>query len=440
MKKIILKLSVIAILSLILITAAKAFAYGNNPNFDSKAMAKEIIERVRDRENACERAEEKISIKEAARKLARSKPSKKTERAYRKALSDYQKSNQWLKDTYEGDYDYMCILNKQIPTAIVVHHSSMDYHKFPEQSAIISRAHKRANNAESCLSTKENPIHTAYHFTVGASGHVKQNRCIFERSWHTSNTETRLDSIGIVLGGNFEHNELTRPMVRSLNDLISMLQKEFNIKNIEGHCHNKATACPGKNARIYLTKKYNIPSCEGYEHDDHDDHHHGSAELPPKLVGYQQETDPLPDTTNPETIKATRWYADYPVISKLASFDMRLTRYYTVLPGQSKYFRAGGFHDDFNMNCQGDCFVTANGDRLDDSMAGFSFACPPAFPHGTELYLENWGIGVCRDRGSAIQRDKLDVWAGVGETGLNRIYNNDVPTGLWRVTIVSIPE
>lgn len=427
MKHFLAKATFVLFLLSIVATTLDVGAFGRNENFDAKAMANDIIERVQEREDACKRTDKKRYLADDARELARDKPSKATEALYREKLADFNASNQWLKDTYGGDYDYMCILNVQTPRSIVIHHTAIDYNTNPDQHDTVGRIHQRQGYSKGCFG-----VHNAYHFTVGASGHVKQSRCLFERSQHTSNQEIKFDSIGIVLGGNFEHNELTRPMVKSMNDLIDMLQDEFNIQDIQGHCHSKGTACPGKNMRKYLIRHYDIPACEGYESDLHEDHEeHAHVEQP-------RETDPLPDVTNPEMIKATRWYTDEMRVEKLASFDMKFSRYYTPVPGQSRYYR-DTYEQDFYVNCQGNCFKTADGHTLSHDQAGYVLACPPNFKHGTKVYIEDWGTATCHDRGGAIKGRRLDLWSGVGDAGLNNVKNPAFPHGNRRVTIVSVP-
>lgn len=76
---------------------------------------------------------------------------------------------------------------------------------------------------------------------------------------------------------------------------------------------------------------------------------------------------------------------------------------------------------DFKVNCSGDCLVTADGYQLKPEDAFKVAACPPEMPFGTRLQIDGIGKVVCRDRGSAIKNRKIDVWAGIGDQGLQNI-------------------
>jgi hypothetical protein len=56
-------------------------------------------------------------------------------------------------------------------------------------------------------------------------------------------------TIGICLIGNFEKTRPTSRQMKSLVELVSFLQKRYNIpkSRIDAHCDIKATKCPGKN-------------------------------------------------------------------------------------------------------------------------------------------------------------------------------------------------
>ena len=100
----------------------------------------------------------------------------------------------------------------------------------------------------------------------------------------------------------------------------------------------------------------------------------------------------------------------------------RVSTYYTPLHGQRKYFN-GSYAADFNINCSGDCFVTASGHRLTDADISTTVACPPSFSFGTELYIDTVGKVICYDRGGAIKGKRLDLWVGYGDEGFHRIGN-----------------
>ncbi len=62
---------------------------------------------------------------------------------------------------------------------------------------------------------------------------------------------------------------------------------------------------------------------------------------------------------------------------------------------------------DFAVNCQGDCFVTADGTDLHNAKPLTVLACPPELKHGTKLWIEGYGEAVCHDRGGAIKDKRI---------------------------------
>ena len=220
--------------------------------------------------------------------------------------------------------------------------------------------------------------HIAYHFLVGSDGTVKQNRSLNERSGHTRNDITNNASIAIALAGNFDVEQPTEKQLNALRGLVKTLDDQYHFEKIMGHRHvpGSPTACPGKN-----------------------------------LMALDLWRDP----TSPETFQ--------------------ISRYYTPVPGQPRYYR-NTYEEDFKVNCQGDCLVTADGYRLKPEDAYKIAACPPHLPIGTKIKLDGIGIVTCRDRGSAIQGNKLDIWTGEGNIGLDNILNRKFGAGAVSGTIL----
>lgn len=54
----------------------------------------------------------------------------------------------------------------------------------------------------------------------------------------------------------------------------------------------------------------------------------------------------------------------------------------------------------------GDPFTTASGTRVHLG----TMACPPQYPFGTKVSIENGGTYVCEDRGGAIKGNHFDMW------------------------------
>lgn len=99
----------------------------------------------------------------------------------------------------------------------------------------------------------------------------------------------------------------------------------------------------------------------------------------------------------------------------------RVSAYYSPEQGQSYYF-TGSYEREIILN--------GNGTHAADGTAVYPgmLAAPKNYPFGTKIYLPGIGMGVVHDRGGAIvpagQRgqsyDRIDVWMGSGEEGLQR--------------------
>jgi 3D (Asp-Asp-Asp) domain-containing protein len=129
-----------------------------------------------------------------------------------------------------------------------------------------------------------------------------------------------------------------------------------------------------------------------------------------------------------------------------------ITRYYTPVPGQERYYNGwarnqgscaiknlyyipygkdgGDYHAEAGMQGQGDIFTTADGTDLHFATPGAVAACPPGYL-GKTLHIERIGYVTCRDTGGAIHGKKIDVWAGIGDVGYNKI--NIMPGGALHV-------
>lgn len=72
------------------------------------------------------------------------------------------------------------------------------------------------------------------------------------------------------------------------------------------------------------------------------------------------------------------------------------------------------------MNCQWNCLITADWHELKSEEAWKVVACPTEIKAGTKIYIEDYGIVTCHDRGARITKDKdwiyhLDLRAWIGE-------------------------
>ena len=97
-----------------------------------------------------------------------------------------------------------------------------------------------------------------------------------------------------------------------------------------------------------------------------------------------------------------------------------ITGYYSPLPGQKRY-STGAYESDIRLNGRG--IAGADGTPVYYGMV----AAPYTYDYGTKLYIP--GVGTCaiHDRGGAIvdasqngTYDRLDIWMGYGDEGLDR--------------------
>ncbi len=102
----------------------------------------------------------------------------------------------------------------------------------------------------------------------------------------------------------------------------------------------------------------------------------------------------------------------------------RTTAYYSPLPDQS-YYVMGDYEAEMRMNGRG--VAGADGTPVFPGM----LAAPSTYSFGTHIYLPGLGMGAVHDRGGAIVQagergesyDRIDIWMGHGEEGLNRALN-----------------
>lgn len=278
------------------------------------------------------------------------------------------------------------------PRYLVVHHTALTD---DVQLVKVNESHRRQGYSLSSYG-----YYVAYHFFIGRDGTLIQTRDLTDRTPHTSNSGVQMESISVVFAGNFNVQHPSQEQMDTFRDLYRHLYKGYDIERLVGHKHTLQTECPGKNLSAVLDSMFN------------------------------------PD-------------------ERLQLFD--LSRYYTPVRGQQKYYR-DTYEEDASINCntiyksengltvsaneilkdddgyyyivgghaydvtrEFGCMNTANGTKLDNSMAMKVAACPPNYPFGTKLDIEGYGEVTCVDRGGAIKGNRIDIWAGIAEDGLRNI-------------------
>lgn len=255
-----------------------------------------------------------------------------------------------------------------------------------------------------------------YHILIGKDGTVLYNRGLNERTGHTSNEWINERSIAIVLAGNFNEEEPTRQQLSSLKREIQRLNYIYQFEYIIPHREASATACPGKHLTHWLEEMY-------------------PNKKPPELhFLLSRYYTPVPHQE--------RYYRDYEG-SEL--FDAAL-KHGVIINREQKYFhssetaamtfermlgktkqevlsviqkdevlkymikRETGYKADFEVNCLGNCLSPADGHgEMKQSMAYKIVACPKEYPFGTKFIIEGVGTTVCRDRGGMIKKEENTV-------------------------------
>ena len=120
-------------------------------------------------------------------------------------------------------------------------------------------------------------------------------------------------------------------------------------------------------------------------------------------------------------------------------WEYSISRYYSVIPGQRRYYLSRTYEEDLAMNCGSTCLETANGYHLTHADEFKIVACPPSFKLWTQLYVEWLGTITCQDRGGSIKWKRLDLWVGIWDRGLDNIWNHPEKAGKKQVYLLPQP-
>lgn len=147
-----------------------------------------------------------------------------------------------------------------------------------------------------------------------------------------------------------------------------------------------------------------------------------------KLVADLQAQYPNATLTAHSLVDKNKWTCWQAVLKTLMSkpkewIDISLSRYYSVMPNQKRYYNWRSYEEDFKMNCSGNPLVTANWHQLTDADKYKSVACPKEYPLWTRIYIEwVWEV-TCNDRGSAIKTKnwevRIDMRCGIADDALD---------------------
>ena len=140
---------------------------------------------------------------------------------------------------------------------IILHHSATDYQKDKDDidGKLIGRT--ICDRAQEKWKKEFSDYKCDYHFIIGHTGEVFNGQPVEEPSWHCTNYQANLASIGICFLGNFENIEMPIEQFNAGVKLVKDLMKQYNVplasvlrhKDIVSDITHRAnsTECPGKN-------------------------------------------------------------------------------------------------------------------------------------------------------------------------------------------------
>lgn len=118
----------------------------------------------------------------------------------------------------------------------IIIHCSDSYYPKHDHINVIDKWHKQRGFKE-----------VGYHYFIQKNGNIQKGRQLQDIGAHCE--DYNIDSIGICLHGK---NEFTEKQFKSLAFLIKKLQKDYNIKEIEGHYnYTDDKTCPNFDVDIF---------------------------------------------------------------------------------------------------------------------------------------------------------------------------------------------
>lgn len=218
------------------------------------------------------------------------------------------------------------------------------------------------------------------HYIVGCNWDFVKVNELETIVWATLNEEANENWIHIEIVWDFNQGKPNQSQYDMVNQLIQWILEKHPDMEIKGHWDFQAKNCPWKNfdwSQIWwaITSKY-------YE---------------------------------PEMI------------------EFSLSRYYSVMPEQRRYYLNRSYEEDFKINCQWDCLYTSNWHKLTDEDMYKSVACPKEYELWTKFYLEWIWIVTCNDRWWAINWNRIDMRCWIGDKALDNWSKCPTGTRKWYV-------
>lgn len=116
---------------------------------------------------------------------------------------------------------------------------------------------------------------------------------------------------------------------------------------------------------------------------------------------------------------------DFSKIKKTEKKMFSLSRYYSPMPWQSRYYNWKTYEEDVTMNCWASaignnwCLYPANSMLLKNEHKWKVVACPPEYPLWTKIHLSWIWVVTCVDRWWAIKWNRIDMYCWVWEWALD---------------------
>jgi hypothetical protein len=115
----------------------------------------------------------------------------------------------------------------------------------PRQSIqTINQFHRSANGWNSI----------SYHYAIDMDGTIFWCNDPERMTWHAGHAHTNRTHIGIAVIGNFERHDLTQEQRSAIARLIPYLEDTYGASLVTLHHMHRATLCPGKNMKEYMSK------------------------------------------------------------------------------------------------------------------------------------------------------------------------------------------
>lgn len=202
-----------------------------------------------------------------------------------------------------------------------------------------------------------------YNYIILKSWDIVKGKWLDQIAWSTWNYEANRNWVQISLVGNFNNYLPTDAQINALKQLVKDIKDKVWNLIIKTHKDVWISACPGK---FFEVEKYDLGQYEG----------------------------------------------------KDGKTIFSLSRYYSPMPNQRKYYNGKSYEADLAMNTSWDPLVTANWHTLTKSDVWISVACDKSHL-GEKLFLEwVWEV-TCNDVGWAIKWHRIDMWCGIGDEALD---------------------